>query len=780
MNNQRTGGPRIRECRLEDVAAVLEFWRQAEATPSATDTVDDLRRAVALSSAKVLVAEDLAAPVGSIIGTFDGWRGNIYRMAVHPDYRRRGIARALVAEIEKWLAGQGAKRVTALVEHEHSWATSFWAAVGYGVDRRIARYVRSLIATSVMTFVSLVLPILSELAGSGPAFASAQVADEKRLAEAKANYTKYEYRIPMRDGKRLFTAVYVPNDRGRPHPILLQRTPYSIRPYGIDQFPEGLQPFALFDRGGYIFVYQDVRGRWMSEGEFVHMRPHNPKKAPHDIDESTDAYDTIDWLLKNVQGHNGRVGLWGVSYPGFYAAAGMIDAHPALVAVSPQAPQADWFMGDDWRHNGALLALNMLNFLAVIDRPHPAPTTKQTPPAFVHDTPDGIRLLLEARFARAAVGKHYLKGESRFWDEAIQHNTYDDFWRARNLRPHLKDVKPAVMTVGGWFDAENLFGALEVYKNIKKNSPKTNNMLVMGPWFHGGWIRDDGSRLGDVTFHGNSAEFYRQEIELPFFEYHLKGKGAWVPPEAWMFDTGSAHWCRHDSWPPKNATPKALYFQAAGKLGESSPPDALSAEGYDEYLSDPSRPVPHENLIANHKSVEYMIADQRFAARRPDVLVFQTDILRKDFTIAGPILASLFVSTTGTDADFVVKMIDVYPNDYPNPVPNPPAVKMGGYQQLVRGDVMPGRFRNSFEKPEALRPGEPTPVKFALPDVYHTFRVGHRIMVQVQSSWFPLVERNPQTFVDISKAKDSDYRRASHRIYHSGELPSQITVLVVP
>jgi putative CocE/NonD family hydrolase len=630
-----------------------------------------------------------------------------------------------------------------------------------------------------MLFMRRAVLALLVLAALLPARAAAQEAEAKREAEVKAHYTKYEYRIPMRDGKRLFTAVYAPKDRRQTYPILLQRTPYSVRPYGADDYPDGLQPFALSGIGGYIFVYQDVRGRWMSEGEFVHMRPHILDKKPTDIDESTDTYDTIDWLLKHVPGHNGRVGLWGTSYPGFYAAAGLIDAHPALKAASPQAPQADWFMGDDWHHNGALLVLNMLNFMAHVDRPHPEPTKRPSPPAFVHDTPDGYDFCLKLGPLRE-VGKHYLKGESAFWDEAVRHNSYDDFWRARNLRPHLKDIKPAVMTVGGWFDAENLFGALEVYKNVQKNSPRTDNMLVMGPWFHGAWVRDDGAKLGDVTFNVKSAEFYREHIELPFFEYHLKGKGDWKHPGAWVFETGTNVWRKHDTWPPKNVKARALYFHAGGKLLEGPPPDTPPEEGHDEYISDPSRPVPYEEKITNRKSAEYMTADQRFAGRRPDVLVFTSDVLEEDLTIAGPIEADLFVSTTGTDSDYIVKVIDVYPDDYPDPMPNPARVKMGGYQQLLRGDVMPARFRNSFEKPEALTPGKPTPVKFALPDVYHTFRSGHRIMVQVQSSWFPLVDRNPQTLVDISRAKPSDYRKAMQRIYRTRELPSHVTVLVVP
>jgi putative CocE/NonD family hydrolase len=617
------------------------------------------------------------------------------------------------------------------------------------------------------------------LAAVGPFRAAAQEAQTNRAAEVKAGYTKYEYRIPMRDGNRLFTAVYIPKDHSQVCPILLQRTPYSVRPYGADDYADGLQPFSLSAKGGYIFVYQDVRGRWMSEGQFVHMRPHIADKKPTDIDESTDTYDTIDWLLKHVPGNNGRVGLWGVSYPGFYAAAGMIDAHPALKAVSPQAPQADWFMGDDWHHNGALLALNMLRFMAVIDRPHPQPTTKPNPPVFSPDTPDGYEPCLRLG-PLGEVGKQLLKGESAFWNEAIRHTTYDEFWRARNLRPHLKRIKPAVMTVGGWFDAENLFGALEVHKNVQKNSPKADNLLVMGPWFHGAWVRDDGAKLGDVLFNVKSAEYYREHIELPFFEYHLKGKGDGKHPAAWVFETGTNLWRRHDAWPPKNVQPRAFYFHSGGKLREDSPPAGSVEEGYDEYLSDPSRPVPHENKIANRKSAEFMTADQRFASRRPDVLVFTTDVLEADVTIAGPITADLVVSTTGTDSDFVVKVIDAYPDDYPDPMPNPAGVKMGGYQQLLRGDVMPSRFRNAFDKPEPLTPGKPTRVTFALQDVYHTFRRGHRIMMQVQSSWFPLVDRNPQTYVDIPVARPSDYRKAVQRIYRTRELPSHVTVLVVP
>jgi putative CocE/NonD family hydrolase len=599
-------------------------------------------------------------------------------------------------------------------------------------------------------------------------------------AEVKAHYTKYEYRIPMRDGKRLFTAVYVPKDQGRTYPILLTRTPYNVKPYGPDASRDNLGPSALFARAGYIFAYQDVRGRWMSEGEFVHMRPHNPaKKGPEDIDESSDAYDTIDWLLKHVPGHNGKVGVWGISYPGFYTAAAMLSGHPALKAVSPQAPVTDWFVGDDWHHNGALLLPHMFNFMSRFERPRPAPTKKFNP-TFDHDTPDGYEFFLHVGPLDEA-GARWFKGEAAFWNEAMKHGTYDEFWKSRNLRAHLKDVKPAVLTVGGWFDAENLFGALEVYKNVKKDSPKTENRLVMGPWVHGGWsAANEGSKLGDISFDAKTAEFYREHIELPFFEYHLKGKGNPAHPEAWVFETGTNVWRKHASWPPEKARPRSLHFHPGGKLRDEPPPDGKAEDGCDEYPSDPARPVPYLEKIDIGMAKEYMTADQRFASRRPDVLVYETDELDSDVTVAGPVEAELFASTTGTDSDWVVKLIDVYPNDYPDLKPNPAGVRMGDYQQLVRGDVMRGKFRDSYEKPEAFTPGKPTAVRWSLPDVYHTFRSGHRIMVQVQSSWFPLIDRNPQTFLDVYQAKAGDFKKATQRVYHTRDLPSRVTLRVMP
>jgi putative CocE/NonD family hydrolase len=602
--------------------------------------------------------------------------------------------------------------------------------------------------------------------------------EKKQLEYIKAHYTKYEHRIPMRDGKRLFTAVYVPKDGAKKYPILLRRTPYSCKPYGVDQYPTDLGPSPLFIKKGYIFAYQDVRGRWMSEGDFVDMRPEQDHKDKSAVDESTDAWDTIDWLVKKVPNNNGKAGMYGTSYPGFYTAAGMIDAHPALKAASPQAPVTDWFMGDDWHHNGALFLPHLFNFMAGFGRPRPEPT-KKFEHKFDHGTPDGYQFFLQMGTLANANAK-YFKKEVAFWDQVMKHGTYDEFWQARNLRAHMKNIRPAVLTVGGWFDAENLFGALETFRQVEKHSTKlAHNTLVMGPWSHGGWNRGDGEALGDVTFNARTSVYFREKIELPFFEYHLKGKGNFKTPKAWVFETGTNLWRTHDAWPPRQSQEKALYFRSRGRLMWSPPANTDAGEQLDEYVSDPARPVPYIDKIDNRMMAGYMVADQRFAGRRPDVLVYQTDVLDEDVTLAGPIEATLHVSTTGTDADWVVKVIDVYPDDYPDPKPNPAGVRMGGYQQLVRGDVMRGKFRSSFSKPEPFTPGSQAEVKFTLSDICHVFRPGHRIMVQVQSTWFPLVDRNPQTFVDIYRAKPSDFRKATHRVYRSPELASHLKVRVV-
>jgi hypothetical protein len=604
------------------------------------------------------------------------------------------------------------------------------------------------------------------------------------LEHVKAHYTKYEYRIPMRDGKRLFTSVYVPKDDSQTYPILMKRTPYSARPYGADQYPENLGPSPLFAKEGYIFVYQDVRGRWMSEGEFVHMRPHLSKKTKiTEIDESTDTWDTVEWLIKRVRGHNGRVGIAGISYPGFYTAAGIIDSHPAIKAASPQAPVNDWFIGDDWHHNGAFFLAHMFNWMSRNGRKRPEPTKKFPRATFDYGTPDGYEFYRRIR-TLSEIDKKYLKGDVPFWLETIRHGTYDEFWKSRNIRPHLNNVNAAVMTVGGWFDAENLFGALETYKSIEARNPETVNTLVMGPWRHGGWARGEGSFFGDIPFNAKTSEFYREKIEFPFFQRHLKNKGDAKHPEAWVFEMGTNQWRRYDKWPPGDARSKSLYFHAGERLAFDPPVRNGDKNGdrrdYDQYFSDPNKPVPYMNGILTGMKAEYMIADQRFASRRPDVLVYQTGELEEDVTLVGPIEVDLTVSTSGTDSDWVVKLIDVYPDDYPDPAKNPTQVRMGGYQQLVRGDVIRGKFRKSMEKPEPFEPNTPSRVRFTMPDTYHCFRSGHRIMVQVQSSWFPLVDRNPQKFCDIFRAVESDYRAATQRVYRSPKAVSRLKVMVLP
>ena len=598
------------------------------------------------------------------------------------------------------------------------------------------------------------------------------------LEYVKANYTKYEYRIPMRDGKRLFTSVYVPKDLSQRFPLLLTRTPYSCKPYGVDQYPNDLGPSPLFGKAGYIFVKQDVRGRWMSEGEFVNMRPQRTVKAtPQDIDESSDTYDTIEWLVKNVANNNGKVGMTGISYPGFYTNTGMIDAHPALVACSPQAPIVDWFVGDDWHHNGALILPHAFNFMANFGRPRPEPT-KKFEHKFDHETPDGYAFFLRMGPLSQADAT-YFKGDVAFWKEVMSHGTYDEFWKSRNLRPHLQKIRPAVMTVGGWFDAENLFGALETYKQIEASSPGATNVLVMGPWVHGGWLRGDGDVLGHVPFNAKTSVFYREQIELPFFEYHLKEVGKAAYPEAWVFETGTNQWRQYDAWPPKNAQPQTLYLNAGGRLAATMPTETDLNAANDDYVSDPAKPVPYLDKVAIAMVPEYMTADQRHAARRPDVLVYQTEVLEQDFSVVGPIQVELHVSTTGTDADWIVKVVDVYPDDFPDPKENPTGVKMGGYQQLIRGDVMRGKFRKSFDQPEPFQPNQPTLVKFTLPDICHVFRPGHRLMVQVHSTWFPLVDRNPQKFVDIYNAKPEDFQKATQKVYRTTGMASKIGVMVM-
>ena len=600
----------------------------------------------------------------------------------------------------------------------------------------------------------------------------------------RSHYTKYEYRIPMRDGKKLFTSLYVPKDGSQAYPILMDRTPYSVAPYGEDQYKPALGPSDEFEKAGYIFVYQDVRGRYLSEGDFIEMHPHiDDKKSPKDVDDSSDTYDTIEFLLKRVPNNNGKVGIWGISYPGFYTSASMIDSHPALKAASPQAPMTDLFMGDDAYHGGAfMLAANFSFYSAFKPFLQPAEPPKTRVP-FEFGTPDSYDFYLQAG-ATSNLDKLYLKGSNPLFNDQVAHNTYDDYWKARDISRHMNHIKCAVMTVGGWFDAEDLSGPFKTYQSIEKRNPGIDNTLVVGPWVHGGWARSDGDHLGDVQFAAKTGEFFRKNIQFPFFEHYLKGKGSALP-EAYVFETGTNVWRTYDSWPPTKAQAKTLYLHAGGKLSFDAPSES---ESFDEYLSDPAHPVPFVDYTTDAVPQRYMVDDQRFAARRPDVVTYQTEPLREDLTIAGPISPKLKVSTTGTDADFVVKLIDVYPADYPDPsrtdegkrVLGTPAIRMGGFQQLLRGEPMRAKFRNSWEKPQAMVPGKLTEVSFTMPDIHHTFRQGHRIMVQVQSSWFPLVDRNPQTFADIPHAKPETFCKAEQRIFHSRNAPSAVELMVLP
>lgn len=582
------------------------------------------------------------------------------------------------------------------------------------------------------------------------------------------HYVKKEYRIPMRDGVTLFTAVYVPNDTTELYPIMYNRTPYSINPYG-EKFRANLGPSDLLAKEKFIFVYQDVRGMFMSEGDFLDVRPYiKNKKSKNDVDESSDVYDTIEWLLKNIPRNNGNVGMWGISYPGFYAAMGAIDAHPALKAISPQAPIGDWFLGDDFHHNGAFMLIDGFNFFISFGKPHRNRTTWI--PGFRYPTPDGYRFLLETGSIASLKSKYY--GDTiRFWNDAFAHPDYDDFWKARNVPQHMKNIKPAVLTVGGWFDAEDLYGPLKIYAAIEKNNPSTHNMIVLGPWFHGGWARSDGDRLGNVSFTQKSSRFYREEIEFPFFNYYLKGKGKLNLAEAYAFETGVNEWRTYNAWPPKNLQKKKIYLRANERLSFDPPKEKNE---FDEYLSDPNRPVPYIDHISTTRGREYLTDDQRFAWQRPDVLSYETEVLTENISVAGPMTANLFVTVTGTDADFVVKVIDVFPDDTPDDTLNPKHIKMGGYQMLVRGDVMRARYRNSFEIPAAMKPNSVEKVSFELQDLHHTFKKGHKMMVQIQSSWFPLVDRNPQQFINIFTAKDSDFIKATHRILRNATYPSNI------
>ncbi|EKB49686.1 CocE/NonD family hydrolase [Cecembia lonarensis] len=592
------------------------------------------------------------------------------------------------------------------------------------------------------------------------------------------NYDKKEYQIPMRDGVKLHTVVYSPKDKGQAYPFVMQRTPYSSGPYGEGKMKTLLGPSEKMMKDGYIFVYQDVRGRWMSEGDYDNMRPtvSHRKKGSKEIDESTDTYDTIEWLLKNIQNHNGKFGQWGISYPGFYSAASLPFAHPALKAVSPQAPIGDFYF-DDFHHNGAYF-LSYWVATSVFGYQHDGPTDKPWYQMVNPGTKDAYQFFMDMGSLKNA-DKYY--GEDNFfWTQLKENPDYNEFWQKRSIIPHLNEVKPAVMTVGGWFDAEDLYGPLTIYKTIEKNNPDSYNTLVMGPWSHGDWSRERGfQQVSNVYFGDSISTWYQHHVEAVFFEHFLKGPadGRTKLPEAYIFDTGKNEWRMFDAWPPKEAKHEIFYPHANGTLSTEAP------KGNDEsvFISDPSKPVPYSpDIKFNFTPRKYMADDQRFAARRPDVLVFETDVLEEDVTLAGEILAKLMVSTSETDADWIVKLVDVFPHDTPDHERVQQGTHLSNYHMMVRSEVIRGRYRESFSDPKPFVSGQKTEVPLQLQDVMHTFKKGHKIQIQIQSTWFPLIDRNPQKYVEnIFKADDEDFIKATHKVYHDADQPTAIHVQVL-
>ena len=595
---------------------------------------------------------------------------------------------------------------------------------------------------------------------------------EKKPNYVAENYTKQEVRIKMRDGLELFTAIYSPKDTSKKYPIVMQRTPYNCAPYGPDQFKRSIAPNETMMKEGYIVVYQDVRGRYMSDGLYDNMRGYIPnKKVKTEVDEASDTYDTIDWLVKNVANNNGNVGTWGISYPGYYASYSLLSGHPALKAVSPQACISDFFF-DDFHHNGAYL----LSYWKVTPLFGPQKTKPTTEAWFKFPnvgTNDDYQFFLNAG-PLVNLDKYY-DSSNEFWQQLKEHSSYDEFWQKRGLLQHLKNIKPAVMIVGGWFDAEDLYGPLNTYSTIEKSS-KNYNTIVMGPWSHGDWARNSEKQIiGNINFGDSISGFYQKNIEANFFRNFLKnnGKGENKLPEAYVFDTGRKEWETYDTWPPKNTEKQQFYLQPQQKLTKNA-----GAVSFEEFISDPKKPVPHSEDIKQQGLTprKYMTDDQRFAARRPDVLVFETDVLAEDVTMAGDILAKLQVATTGTDADWIVKVVDVFPNDEPETKEVQQYLKMSNYHMMVRSEVMRGRFRNSFVNPEPFVANEKTPINVKLQDVFHTFKKGHKIQIQVQSTWFPLIDLNPQTFVpNIFYAKPEDFKKQTHRVYSDSAI--EFTVL---
>lgn len=610
-------------------------------------------------------------------------------------------------------------------------------------------------------------------------FGNSDAQQQRQGQSISERYSKREVRIPMRDGVMLHTAIYAPRDQSKAWPILMNRTCYSCQPYGENNYPSRLGPSKTIDDEGYIFVQQDVRGRWNSEGTFDNMRPHRDGDLP--VDESSDTYDTIEWLLKNVPSNNGKVGITGISYPGFYSAAALPEHHPALVAVSPQAPISDFFF-DDFHHQGSFLQ-SYLIATATFGYQHSGPTTQswyQSPRPSSNDAWQFHTMLGPLSNASEFYGE-----DCFFWQEIVEHPNYDKFWQERSILPHLKNIQANVLTVGGWFDAEDLYGPLHIYQSVESKNPGISNQLVMGPWGHGDWARGRGpSVVGNMPFGRDISSYFQEKIEAPFFKHHLKGSGDPLPFEAHVFDTGRREWSSLPAWPPTDTKPTSLYMKAGGKLESASPPPAVDgAQSFTEYISDPADPVPYrqrQDIQLQFTPRQYMTDNQKFAGDRDDVLVFQTPVLTQSATIAGPITARLQVSTDQGDADWIVKIIDVFPDDYPQLEGTPEGVKLAGYQMMVRSEVLKGRFRKSLENPEPMVPNEVMEVAVPLQDIYHTFLPGHRVMIQIQSTWFPLIDRNPQKYVEnIYKAKAEDFVKATHRVWHNADHPSRIEFLLM-
>ncbi|SEA58758.1 hypothetical protein SAMN05192529_1314 [Arachidicoccus rhizosphaerae] len=584
---------------------------------------------------------------------------------------------------------------------------------------------------------------------------------EVNKAYIEAHYSKAEFMIPMRDGIKLYTAVYIPKDTTQAYPIMMNRTCYSAGPYGKDKFPERLGPSPEFVKSGFIFVYQDVRGKYQSEGNWTEITPFIDNKKGLQHDEASDTYDAVDWLIHNIPHNNGKVGVWGISYPGFFATNAALAGHPAIKAVSPQAPVTNWFLGDDTHHNGAFFLMDEVGFDYWFANSTNGPN-KEKLPKLELPMKNAYDFYLQLGPV-SQVNELYYHHLAPFWDTVLMHPNYDEWWQARDIRQHMGNVKPATLLVGGWYDAEDLWGTLETYKNIENKNPGNSNSLIMGPWNHGGWAGPQMDHLGDISFNSNTSRWFQKNIEFPFFVHYLKQGPSADLPEAVLYDVGLNRWNQFDKWPTPVAKDIKFYFNTNGRLSQNQP---TGSNKFSVYHSDPANPVPYQGGVRKNRGITYMIDDQRFATERKDVLSFTTPVLTENTTLAGPVKANLNVSITTTDADFIVKIIDVYPDSAKG--------KLSGYQSLVRAEVMRGKYRESFTSPTAFTPGKITAVKFSIPDMLYTFKKGHKIMIQVQSSWFPLVDRNPQVFEDIYQAKASDFVASDVKVFYDKQHPSYV------